>query len=168
MLVEEAVRARVYVDVGRCEGIRVRGLIKAAVVARQTDAEVAVVKSVVGVGAELQRKALGELGVLVDRHVPDVQAGSANSVSSGIGLSSRLGLNEASRRIRSDITNQMRIIDIVSSCVAEERAGVGIGRHNCRCAAGTRITDRIHGASRQTPPIRIDNRAISGAVAIGI
>src|SRR6267142_3488355 len=75
VVVEER-RARRDEDVARVQGIGIGRTIESAVVGRQSDAEVSMVKCVKCFRPELQRETFRQLRGLEHAHVPDVESWS--------------------------------------------------------------------------------------------
>jgi len=98
LVVQERARSR-NENVAGIQRIGVGVLIERAVVRWQADAEIAVVKRVVGLQAELQGETLRQPGVLEYAHVPDVEPGRVDGVASGVGSRSGPRLDKPRRRI---------------------------------------------------------------------
>src|SRR5258708_18974298 len=127
-----------HVDVRSSKWIGVGRRIERASVRRQADAEVAMVESVVSVGAELQSKAFRDFGRLEDRHVPDVESWRAQDVPARIGEGAGTCLDESGRGILGNIADNVRV--------------AGAGGCRCRNDAGspsrTIISKRVFDGGR--------------------
>ena len=77
------------------------------------------VEGVVRFSAELQRKALVDLRVLVDGHIPNVDAGSRDGIPAGSGKCTKLRLYETGAGVFSHVTHQVGIIWSSVASVAE-------------------------------------------------
>jgi hypothetical protein len=75
---------RGYENVARVQGVRIGVLVDRAIVGRQAEAVILVVKDVEGLEAELHRCAFCELHGFEQRHVPDVESRSAHGVPAGV------------------------------------------------------------------------------------
>ena len=118
------------------------------------------IERVVGVDVELEREALCDSGVFEERHVPDVQAGSAERVAPGIGASAWTRLDITSRGIDGDVADDVAVGDAITASRGD--------RYLARGAAWPVIAEEVDDRASVTVAVRIDDGAIACAVAIEV
>ena len=135
------------------------------------------VEGIEGLEAELQRCALRELHRLEQRHVPDVQSGSAYRIAACIRLCSKLRLDEARLRIdrpgilsygrrSDDITND---IGVVFRAALPSKCGFGwVKAYNRGGSACPRVTHRVDHRTCQTCAARVDNGSVARDIAVSV
>ena len=128
-----------------------------AVVGGEADAGIAMVEGIVGLEAELDRGALGQLVGLEDRHVPDVEAGRADGIAAHVCDGADASLDKASGRIRGDVTDDVAV-----------GASRGSGRSNARRAACAVVADRVDDRPGESDARGIEDGAVAGDVAVGV
>lgn len=105
----------------------------------------------------LQTGALGDLGVLKDRHVPDVESRCADAVAARGGDGADVSCDEARRGIGGHVADRECRI---ASC--------GVGVADAGGAGGSVTQDVVHSRACQAGTVGVQDSAISRGVKIPV